>query len=87
MRRYNISLVIIFLMSVYGYAQQSTDLLSKWVHPGNDVIKDNGYEGAQTCTMCHEDALDEVTNSVHWNMATPVRNVQGTTGQFNVGNG
>jgi hypothetical protein len=77
MRRYKISLVIIFLMSVYGYAQQSTDLLSKWVHPGNDVIKDNGYEGAQTCTMCHEDALDEVTHSVHWNMATPVRNVKG----------
>ena len=67
----------ILLLVGYSYAQQHTGLLSKWVHPGNDAIKENGYEGAQTCIMCHEDALDEITQSVHWNLASPVRNVQG----------
>ena len=54
MKIYNFILGFFLISGGYIYAQQSTDLLSKWVHPGNDVIKENGYEGAQTCTMCHE---------------------------------
>ncbi len=69
--------VSLFLLSGYGFAQQNSGLLHKWVHPGSEVIKENGYQGAQTCAMCHEKALDEILHSVHWNLATPVRNVQG----------
>ncbi len=76
MKIYNFILGIL-LLSGGIYAQQNTTLLAKWVHPGNDAIKANGYDGAETCTMCHDDALDEITNSVHWNLASPVRNVQG----------
>ena len=68
---------ILLLSGGYINAQQNTGLLSKWVHPGNDAIKDGGYDGVQTCTMCHQDALDEITNSVHWNIASSIRNVQG----------
>lgn len=77
MKVYNIILGILLLSSGYIYAQRNTNLLQKWVHPGNDVIKENGYEGVQTCIFCHQDALDEITHTVHWNLATPVRNVQG----------
>jgi len=68
---------ILFLLSGYVSAQQNPDLLNPWVHPGNEVIQSTGYQGAQTCVMCHQDALDEIVHSVHWNLATPVRNVQG----------
>ena len=77
MKNYNFVLAILLLLSGYTYAQQNTGLLNKWVHPGNDAIKENGYQGAQTCTMCHDDALDEITHTVHWNVASPIRNVQG----------
>jgi hypothetical protein len=77
MKIYNFILAILLLSGGLIYAQQNTGLLNKWVHPGNDVIKENGYEGAQTCAICHEEALNEVTQSVHWNLAAPVRNVQG----------
>ena len=34
-------------------------------------------KGLKPALCAMRDALDEVTHSVHWNMATPVRNVQG----------
>ena len=68
---------ITFLFSGYASAQQSSGLLHKWVHPGNDVIQENGYQGAQTCAMCHQDALDEIVHTAHWTLSSPVRNVQG----------
>ncbi len=77
MKNYNFILTTLLLLSGFTYAQQNTGLLNKWVHPGNDVIKENGYQGAQTCAMCHEKALDEITQTVHWNVASPIRNVQG----------
>jgi hypothetical protein len=77
MKIYNLIFVVIILLVGYLPAQQNSSLLKKWAHPGNDVIKENGYEGAQTCAMCHEDALNEITHSVHWKLATPVSNVQG----------
>ncbi len=68
---------ITFLLSGYASAQQSSGLLHKWVHPGNGAIKENGYEGAQTCAMCHQNALDEIVRTAHWPLSSPVRNVQG----------
>ncbi|MDE3059301.1 MAG: hypothetical protein KGJ59_15235 [Bacteroidota bacterium] len=70
-------LVILFAWSGYAWAQTDLGLLQKWVHPGNDAIRENGYQGAQTCATCHQDALDEIVNTVHWHLATPVRNIQG----------
>lgn len=48
-----------------------------WVHPGAEAIKDSGYQGAQTCTLCHENALAEITHSVHWYVSAKIRNVSG----------
>jgi hypothetical protein len=58
-------------------AQQGPGLLPAWVHPGNDAIRESGYQGAQTCTGCHQDALAEIVGTVHWALASPVKNVQG----------
>ncbi len=72
--------IIIGMVLFFGgtvLAQQNSGLLKKWVHPGNDFIKENGYQGAQTCAMCHQDALDEIVHTAHWYLASPVRNVQG----------
>ncbi len=77
MKIHKLIITMILLLASSGYAQQSRRLLEKWVHPGNEVIKENGYEGAQTCAMCHENALNDIVHSVHWNLASPVRNVQG----------
>jgi hypothetical protein len=77
MKFYNFILGILLLSGGYIYAQQKSDLHTQWVHPGNDVIKENGYEGTQTCSICHQEALDEITHTVHWNLVSPVRNVQG----------
>jgi len=73
----NFILGILFLMSGYINAQQNSGLLKKWVHPDNDAIKEDGYQGVQTCAACHQDAVDEITNTVHWYLASPIRNVQG----------
>jgi hypothetical protein len=59
------------------WAQPGSGMLHGWVHPGNDTIKEGGYQGAQTCTVCHEDALAEIVHTVHWTLASPVRDVQG----------
>jgi hypothetical protein len=48
-----------------------------WIHPGAEMIKSNGYEGPQTCTVCHADALKEITHSVHWYVSSKIRNVKG----------
>ena len=61
----------------HAWAQQNQSMLQKWVHPGNDVIKESGYQGAQSCTVCHQNARDEIINTVHWNLSSPVGNVQG----------
>jgi Cytochrome c bacterial len=60
-----------------AWAQPGSGLLSQWVHPGNDTIKENGYQGAQTCTVCHDGVLAEIVGTVHWTLASPVKNVQG----------
>ncbi len=72
-------LILLISISFAGsaFAQESTHLLQKWVHPGNDVIRDSGYQGTQTCVTCHDKSLDEIKNTVHWRLAAPVRNVQG----------
>jgi len=61
----------------HARAQESSRMLQKWVHPGNDVIKESGYQGAQSCAACHEDALHEIVKTSHWTLASPVSNVQG----------
>ncbi len=48
-----------------------------WVHPGADVMRDNGFQGPETCSACHPDALQQVTHSVHWYAASEVRGVKG----------
>ena len=77
MKNHKLIVTFVLLLASCSYAQQDHGLLKKWVHPGNEVIKENGYQGAQTCAMCHENALNDIVHSVHWNLASPVRNVQG----------
>jgi hypothetical protein len=60
-----------------AHSAQAPAAYPGWVHPGAEVMRENGYEGAATCTMCHEDALDEITHSVHWYVSAKVRNVEG----------
>ncbi len=67
----------IFALSGSAYGQQIPAPPQEWVHPGDRAIKAGGYEGAQTCLMCHPKALDEIAHTAHWNLASPVRNVQG----------
>lgn len=70
-------MALLFLSGIAYAANYNNGMLKGWVHPGADTIKQSGYQGAQTCVMCHPDALTEITQTVHWYMATPVRNVQG----------
>ena len=72
-------LVIVFLVAstAAASAEGATGSLAQWVHPGAEAIRDNGYDGPQTCVMCHADALEEITHSVHWYAASKVRNVKG----------
>ena len=64
-------------MAFCACAQPPTPLLHPWIHPGNALIRANGYHGAQSCLPCHAQALNEITHTVHWDLASPVRNVQG----------
>jgi hypothetical protein len=70
--------VVIVVMMVAG-AVPAADRSSPqpWVHPGAAVLRDNGYDGPETCSACHPEALREVTHSVHWYAASKVRNVKG----------
>lgn len=36
-----------------------------------------GYEGPQTCEVCHPGKVREILNSVHWKHASGVSNVDG----------
>ncbi len=71
--------IALALTLVLGCAQArpASTLLHPWVHPGDAFIRTHGYHGARTCAACHAQALNEVLDSVHWNLASPVRNVQG----------
>ncbi|MFZ0427627.1 MAG: hypothetical protein WAO20_05895 [Acidobacteriota bacterium] len=81
MNRRLLSAALICFLSPLAAASSSAPSteasVSAWVHPGADAIKEGGYEGAQTCTMCHDAVLKEVTHSVHWYVSSEVRNVQG----------
>ncbi|HQT94957.1 MAG TPA: hypothetical protein PK435_10015 [Thermoanaerobaculaceae bacterium] len=77
MRARIIGLWVLLPLTWFIGAQQSSAMLNKWVHPGNETIKESGYQGAQTCSVCHQDALQEITHTVHWALASPIRNVQG----------
>ncbi len=78
MRR-KVIMAVFALLPLTGtaFAKDDFGALRGWVHPGYEFLKENGYQGAQTCAMCHPDALQEITQTVHWYMATPIRNVQG----------
>ncbi len=73
MRRCIAVFALTFAFGGAARAQQDT----AWVHPGNKVLKASGYQGAQSCAMCHPAAQDEILHTTHWNLASPVRNVQG----------
>ncbi len=60
-----------------GASAAETSAPTVWQHPGAEVIRANGYDGPQTCAVCHPRALDEVTHSAHWYAASKVRNVKG----------
>ncbi len=74
---------VVLLSGLVGFAGAAAtyaaggSMPEQWVHPGAAVMRDNGFEGPQTCGACHPDALAEVTHSVHWHVASQVRNVRG----------
>jgi len=65
------------MTAVVTAAADDRSNLQPWVHPGAAVMRENGYDGPQTCGACHPDALRQLTHSVHWTVASPVRNVKG----------
>lgn len=69
--------VLLALLAATAVAQAGDGLLQQWKHPGADVIKDNGYQGAETCAACHPDAVEEITTSAHWLCASEVHDVAG----------
>ncbi len=81
MKNFSLAVASIVLLAAGARAQEppagNPDLLAKWVHPGNEFIEQEGYDGAETCVQCHPEALTEIVDTVHWNLASPVRNVQG----------
>jgi hypothetical protein len=72
-----IALGLSVLLLTPAQARAPLPLLRPWVHPGAAFIRANGYHGASTCAACHAQALSEVLESVHWTLASPVRNVVG----------
>jgi hypothetical protein len=48
-----------------------------WTHPGAEAIRSDRYQGPQTCAVCHEYALREITHSVHWYAAGKVKGANG----------
>ncbi|MFN2126978.1 MAG: hypothetical protein ACK2TU_03875, partial [Anaerolineales bacterium] len=67
----------LFIFFVIGINNILADSLQDWIHPGSEAIKENGYQGAQTCATCHDQALNEITHSVHWYVSAKIRNVMG----------
>jgi hypothetical protein len=44
-------------------------------HPGNDVIREKGYQGPKTCEECHPGTAKAFLGTVHWKHASRVTNV------------
>lgn len=44
-------------------------------HPGNDVIREKGYQGPSTCEECHPGTAKAFLATVHWKHASKVTNV------------
>ncbi len=44
-------------------------------HPGNDVIREKGYKGPETCEECHPGTAKAFLGTVHWKHASKVTNV------------
>jgi hypothetical protein len=45
------------------------------VHPGDEYVKQNGYQGPKTCEDCHPGAAKAFLGTVHWKHASKVPNV------------
>jgi len=71
------ALFLAFWATADGLPGQGPAAQPGWTHPGADVIRDNGYQGPQTCAVCHDKALDEISHSVHWHVSSKIRNVKG----------
>ena len=71
------ALFLAFLTAAVGLSGRAAVDLQGWTHPGAEVIRDNGYSGPQTCAVCHDRALDEISHSVHWYVSSKVRNIKG----------
>jgi len=70
-------LLVFWLVGGIVTASDGPPAPAPWVHPGAEMMRDNGFDGPQTCAACHSDALAEITHSVHWYAASKVRNVKG----------
>lgn len=46
-------------------------------HPGNQYVRDNGYEGSKTCETCHPGTAKAFLGTVHWKHASKAPNVEG----------
>ncbi|SNB44818.1 cytochrome C [Geobacter sp. DSM 9736] len=44
-------------------------------HPGKEYIEKNGYKGPATCEECHPGTARKFLDTVHWNHASKVANV------------
>jgi Cytochrome c bacterial len=44
-------------------------------HPGKEYIEKNGYKGPETCEECHPGTAKKFLDTVHWNHASRVTNV------------
>lgn len=46
-------------------------------HPGKEYILKNGYQGPQTCEVCHPGKAKEFIGTVHWTHASKTDRVEG----------
>ena len=46
-------------------------------HPGNEHVRQHGYQGPQTCEECHPGTAKAFLETVHWRHASKVENVDG----------
>lgn len=54
-------------------------------HPGKAYMLKNGYEGPQTCEVCHSGKAKEFLGTVHWTHASKVDHVDGIKPDEEVG--
>lgn len=59
-------------------APKATVVVKKTTISHVDKIKD--YQGPQTCLTCHPNALNDVMNSVHYQLKAPAPAIEGATG-------